>query len=89
LTLQSAKATCSHADFINVKEIKIGTDGPQTTLNVKYDIVKEIPQDAIVSTTNLILFVHGISLKTDSNPEGQKSSKVPPRCSHSCEPEVT
>jgi hypothetical protein len=51
LTLQSAKAICSNADFINKLELKTGIDGPLTTLNVKYDIVKEIPQDAVVSIT--------------------------------------
>ncbi|KDR14444.1 hypothetical protein L798_11613 [Zootermopsis nevadensis] len=50
LTLQSAKATCSNIDFINKLDVKIGTDGPLTTLNVKYDIVKEIPQDAMCKT---------------------------------------
>jgi hypothetical protein len=61
LTLQSAKTICSSADFINNLEMKVGTDSPLATLNVKYDIIKEIPQDAIVSFTNLNLFVHGLS----------------------------
>jgi hypothetical protein len=30
-------------------EVKVGTDGPVPSLNSKYDVIKDIPQDALVS----------------------------------------
>jgi hypothetical protein len=54
LTIQATKITCSDEAFIKDLEVKIMTDGPKTTLNNKYEIVKEIPQDALVSTVKLV-----------------------------------
>jgi len=71
LTLEGAKATCSNEDFIKNVEVKVGTDGPLATLNIKYDIVKEIPQDAIVSITKFILW-STFFFKVNSYSDGQK-----------------
>jgi hypothetical protein len=55
LTLQAVRSSCSNADFIQNIEVTVGTDGPVPALNTKYDIVKEIPQDVLVSTNNSLL----------------------------------
>jgi hypothetical protein len=67
LTLQAVKTICSNADFINNVEVKVGTDGPVPSLNTKYDVVKEIPHDAQVSTNNLLkcrVFLVGLEVLT-------------------------
>jgi hypothetical protein len=49
MTIQAVRTTCSNGGFIQNIESKVGTDGPVPSLNNKYTIVKEIPQDALVS----------------------------------------
>jgi hypothetical protein len=54
ITIQAVKVICSDENFIKDLDVKIMTDGPKTTLNAKYEIVKEIPKDALVSTVKLV-----------------------------------
>jgi hypothetical protein len=63
LTLQAVKTSCSNAEFIQNIEENVGTDGPLPGLNTKYDIVKEIPQDVLVSMNNS-LFKYRIRQET-------------------------
>jgi hypothetical protein len=49
LTLQGVRTVCSNGDFVSNTDAKVGTDGPMPSLNSKYDIVKDLPEDVLVS----------------------------------------
>jgi hypothetical protein len=54
LALQSVKQTCGDENYIKVQELVVKEDGTKPKLSSKYEILKEYPQDMIVSTVQVV-----------------------------------
>jgi hypothetical protein len=54
LIIQSAKNYCGDENYIKVQELTVKEDGTTPKLSCKYEIIKEYPQDMIVSTVQVV-----------------------------------
>jgi hypothetical protein len=54
LILQSAKQTCGDENYVKVQELGVKEDGTTPTFFSKYEVLKEYPQDMIVSTVQVV-----------------------------------
>ena len=54
LIIQSAKQTCGDENYVKIQELTVKDDGTMPKISSKYEVIKEYPQDMMVSTVQVI-----------------------------------
>jgi hypothetical protein len=54
MIIQSAKQICGDDSYTKIQELVVKEDGANSKLTCKYEILKEYPQDMIVSTIQVV-----------------------------------